>query len=151
MLFRSSGTLYERFTQMSNADWEMTTNIQKAFEVILNKAVQANVPQDEMPTMILILSDMEFDRADSGYEGMGVQNMISKMYQNKGYEMPKIVYWNIKSRNANVPVQFNTNGTALVSGFSPALMKSMVSGSGLNPMSMMMNVIGTERYAAVTV
>ena len=146
-----SGTLYERFTQMSRAYWCISTNIQKAFKVILDKAVQANVPQNEMPTMILILSDMEFDSADSDYKNMGAQNMISKMYQDKGYEMPKIVYWNIQSRNSNVPVQFNTIGTCLVSGFSPALMKSIASGAEMTPMSMMMDVIGADRYSAITV
>jgi hypothetical protein len=66
--------------------------------------------------------------------------------------MPKIVYWNIQSRgDNNKPVQFDKNGTALVSGFSPALLTNLLAGKEMTPLAMMMSVIGSERYASVTV
>jgi hypothetical protein len=66
--------------------------------------------------------------------------------------MPKIVYWNIQSRgDNNKPVQFDTNGTALVSGFSPALLTNLLGGKDMTPYSMMMSVIDSERYSVVTV
>jgi hypothetical protein len=66
--------------------------------------------------------------------------------------MPKVVYWNIQSRgDNNKPVQFDKNGTALVSGFSPSLLTSLLAGKEMTPYSMMMSVIGSERYACVTV
>jgi len=66
--------------------------------------------------------------------------------------MPKLVYWNIQSRNGNNnPVQFNEGGAALVSGFSPALLTNLLAGKDMTPYSMMMNVIGSERYAPVTI
>jgi hypothetical protein len=74
------------------------------------------------------------------------------MYTAAGYRVPKIVYWNLQSRgDKNKPVKFDKNGTALVSGFSPALLTSLLAGKDMTPYSMMMQVIGTPRYSVVTV
>jgi hypothetical protein len=74
------------------------------------------------------------------------------MYEDAGYKMPNIVYWNIQSRgDNNKPVHFDTNGTALVSGFSPALLTNLLGGKDMTPISMMMSVIDSERYSVVTV
>jgi hypothetical protein len=37
----------------------------------------------------------------------------------------------------------------MVSGFSPSLLKSLLSGEDLSPITMMMKVIGDSRYDAV--
>jgi hypothetical protein len=78
--------------------------------------------------------------------------MVENMYENAGYTMPKLVYWNLQSRgDKNKPVQFDKSGTALVSGFSPALLTSLLAGKDMTPYSMMMDVIGTPRYSVVTI
>jgi hypothetical protein len=149
-----NGSLKERYSQLSRADWDMSTNLEAVFRLILNKAKESNVSQDEMPTMVLILSDMEFNSAVSRRGGYSVsaQKMIDEMYADAGYKTPKVVYWNIQSRgDNNKPVHFDTNGTALVSGFSAALLTSLLSGKDMTPYSMMMTVIGSERYDSVTV
>lgn len=151
------GNLNERYNQLSRCDWGMNTDLEAVFELILNKAKGSKVSADEMPTMILILSDMEFDQATRrGYRGSSdwnptAQQMIEKMYAEAGYKVPKIVYWNIQSRRSNNPVQFDKQGTALVSGFSPALLTGLLAGKDLTPQSMMMEIIGGERYAPITV
>lgn len=153
------GNLNERYNQMARAKWGGSTNLQGAFKVLLEKAVHANVVPSEMPTMMLILSDMEFNQAVGGGWGSRTpswndtaQEMIEKMYAEAGYVVPKIVYWNIQSRSdSNKPVQFDKNGTALVSGFSPALLTSLLAGKEMTPFSMMMEVIGSPRYSVVTV
>ena len=152
------GNLQDRYNQLSRSNWGYTTNIEAVFSLLLDKSKSSNVPATEMPTMILILSDMEFDEATgSGYRRRGeewnptAQNMIETMYADAGYEVPKIVYWNIQSRNNNNPVQFDKQGTSLVSGFSPALLTGLLAGKDLTPHSMMMEIIGGERYAPITV
>jgi len=145
------GSLSERYEQLSIADWCMSTNIEKVFKTILNSAVSNNVPQSEMPTMVLILSDMEFNQGTSGNWDKSAQDIFESKFAEAGYKMPKIVYWNIQSRNNNFPVQFNKEGTCLVSGFSPSLLTSLLSGKDLTPFSMMMEVVNSERYSVVTV
>jgi len=145
------GKLSERYVQLSCASWSMSTNLESVFKLILSKGKSENVPQEQMPTMILILSDMEFNSATRSYWNPTAQEMIESMYLEAGYKMPKIVYWNLNSRNQNVPVKFDKQDTALVSGFSPSLLKSLLSGKDLTPLSMMYEVINSERYAAITV
>jgi len=156
-----SGSLSERYNQLASAEWGMSTNIQAVFELILNQGKKHNVPESEMPTMILILSDMEFNSATNSNNGWGesrkhnwgptAQQMIEAMYSDAGYTMPKIVYWNLNARNNNFPVQFDESGTALVSGFSPALLTNLLSGKDLSPVSMMNQVVNSARYEAVAI
>jgi hypothetical protein len=145
------GSLSERYKQLSRADWDMSTNIEKVFTTILNSAVKNNVPESEMPTMIIILSDMEFNGAVGGNFDKTSQEIFELKYNNAGYKMPKIVYWNIHAKNDNFPVKFDKNGVMLVSGFSPSLLTSVLSGKDLNPYSMMMEVVNSERYSVITV
>jgi hypothetical protein len=143
------GSLSERYRQIQGPVG-YDTNIEAAFRMLLEKAVASNVPADEMPTMILVLSDMEFNCAS--VRGFTAQDMVENMYENAGYTMPKLVYWNLQSRgDKNKPVQFDKSGTALVSGFSPALLTSLLAGKDMTPYSMMMDVIGTPRYSVVTI
>jgi hypothetical protein len=146
------GSLSERYSQLARAQWDMSTNIERVFQVILAKAKAGNVSQDEMPTMILILSDMEFNSGTRGNWNLSAQQSFERMYAEAGYVMPKVVYWNIQSRgDNNKPVHFDKNGTALVSGFSPALLTNLLAGKEMSPYSMMMSVVDSERYSVVTV
>lgn len=153
-----SGSLKDRYTQMARADWGMSTNLEATFKLILDQATKHKLSQDEMPNKILILSDMEFNVA-TGSRGWGnsrsegwnptAQQMIEKMYDAAGYTMPQIVYWNIQSRNGGVPVAFDKAGTALVSGFSPAIMTSLLGGDIESPQQIMDKTILSERYAPI--
>ena len=149
-----SGSLKDRYTQMANSHWGMSTNLEAAFKLILDQATKHNLSHSDMPTKILILSDMEFNAAaggggwrnKSGNWNPTAQQMIEQMYADAGYAMPQIVYWNIQSRNGGLPVSFDKQGTALVSGFSPAIMQALVKGEITSPTTIMSSVIHSERY-----
>jgi hypothetical protein len=146
------GSLSERYNQFRGIGVGGSTNIQAVFRLILDKAKQSNVPESEMPTMVLILSDMEFNQGTSKYGDNTSQEMIEKMYAEAGYTCPKVIYWNLASRgDKNKPVHFDKSGTALVSGFSPSILSNLLGGKEMTPYSMMMNVIDSERYAGITV
>lgn len=152
-----SGSLKDRYAQMASSDWGMSTNLEATFKLILDQATKHKLSQDEMPNKILILSDMEFNAATGGggWRNEGgkwnptAQQMIEKMYADAGYKMPQIVYWNIQSRNGGVPVAFDKQGTALVSGFSPAIMTSLLGGDIESPQQIMDKTILSERYAPI--
>jgi hypothetical protein len=155
-----SGSLKDRYTQMASADWGMSTNLEAAFKLILNQATKHKLSQDEMPSKLLILSDMEFDAATNSRGGWydrsaktewnpTAQQMIEKMYADADYKMPQIIYWNIQSRNGGVPVKFDQTGTALVSGFSPAIMTSLIKGEITSPQQIMDQTILSERYSQI--
>lgn len=159
-LLHLTGDLKSRFTQMARSDWGMNTNLQAAYELILNQAKRHSVPQSEMPTQILILSDMEFDQAtdsrvswfrseNTSAWNSTAQEMVRQMFSDAGYKMPNIIYWNIQSRGENVPVRFDEQGTALISGFSPSIMTSILGGAEMTPVSIMMETLNKERYQQI--
>jgi hypothetical protein len=145
------GGLVDRLTQMKNSHWGYNTDLEAVFDLILDHSVKFKVKQEGMPTKILILSDMEFDRADESYAGNPTaQEMIEAKYKSAGYEMPSVVYWNLASRGANVPVAFDKTGTALISGFSPSILKSVLKGTISSPQQIMDETILTDRYISIT-
>jgi hypothetical protein len=142
------GTLTERHNQLRRADWGYNTNLQKVFEVVLKKAVDNSVSQEDMPSMIIILSDMQFDTGTGNSWNDTAQELIERKYSEAGYEVPKVVYWNLNS-HGDSPVTFNKQGTALVSGFSPSLLTSLLSGGSITPETMMLKVVNSERYSRI--
>ncbi len=145
-----TGTLSERLHQLRRADWGMSTDLEAVFNLILNQAKMNNVPEDNMPTKILILSDMQFNQA-TRRDSLGAQSMIEAMYEEAGYTKPDIIYWNLNAKGGNFPVEFDKNGTALVSGFSPSILKSLLGGKNMTPESIMMDTVNDDRYSVVTV
>lgn len=144
-LVHLKGDILDKCQQMSTSAWEMNTNLHAAIEKILQVAVEGNVPQEEMPSMLLILSDMQFDQC-TRYDDSAMQ-MIARKYADAGYSMPNIVFWNLNAHD-NVPAKFNENGVALVSGFSPAIVKGVLAADldDFTPEAIMLKTIMSERY-----
>jgi len=145
-----TGSLSERLLQLRRADWAMSTDLEAVFNLILHQAKMNNVPEGNMPTKILILSDMQFNQA-TRRDSLGAQSMIEAMYEEAGYTKPDIIYWNLNAKGGNFPVEFDKNGTALVSGFSPSILKSLLGGKNMTPESIMMDTVNDDRYSVVTV
>lgn len=140
------GTLSQKIRQMEQANWEMSTDLHKAFDEILKVAVSNQVAATDMPKVLLILSDMQFNCC-RGYDDSAIE-MIRRKYEKAGYEAPSVVFWNLNAAD-NVPVKFDEKGTALVSGFSPSIMKSVLAADmdGFTPEAIMKKAVSSERYA----
>lgn len=146
MLQYLTGNLHDRCEQLTKSKWGMNTDLEKVFKLILDRAVSANLPASEMPDDVLILSDMQFDQCVSNRSASAIE-MIDRLYSRAGYKRPNIVFWNLKT-SEGIPVKHDDNGVALVSGFSPSLMKSLLNGS-MTPMATMLAVLESERYERV--
>jgi hypothetical protein len=140
------GSLSERMRQLSNASWGMTTNLQATFDLILMSAVRESLPQSEMPTKLLIISDMEFDEADRNQTNL---DNIRDKYSRSGYTMPQIVFWNVNGRIGNVPATVKDKGIGLVSGFSPSILKSILQGEIYSPEQLMLDTVMVDRYSCI--
>ena len=120
------------------------TNLEAAFVNLLSFATKYNVPAADMPAVIMIFSDMQFDQASR--KDWTANKMIRKHYEAAGYTMPSIVYWNL-NHHGNVPVSAHKTGAALVSGFSPALAKSILTSVGdMTPAGIMYKTLTNPRY-----
>ena len=144
-LLHLKGNVVEKSAQMVKSDWEMSTNLHAAFNKILDVAVKGGVSQAEMPAMLLILSDMQFNQCvrfdDSAME------MIERKYVEAGYTVPQIVFWNLNSSD-NAPVKADKSGAALVSGFSPSIMTALLAADmdEFTPEGIMLKTVMSDRY-----
>jgi hypothetical protein len=132
--------------EMSKSDWDMSTNLNAAMDKILDVAVKGSVPASDMPAMLLILSDMQFNQC-ARYDDSAME-MIERKFEAAGYSMPQIVFWNLNSSD-NVPVKADKSGAALVSGFSPSIMTSLLAADldQFTPEGIMLKTVMSDRYA----
>lgn len=152
------GPLSDRYRQLTRADWGMSTNLESAFQTLLEQANKFNIPQEEMPTKILILSDMNFNSATgSGWHNDNsdwnptAMAMVDKMYEDSGYKRPDIVFWNLHDSGGGFPTKFDEMDTCLISGFSPSILKSVLSGEDMTPLSIMDKTVNSKRYEPITI
>ena len=139
------------------------TDIEKVFDLLLNTAITHKIPQNELPQKILIISDMEFDFAtticcDYSYGHYDHDDVMSRYrtlfetIKNKwihaGYTMPGIIFWNVNSRTQTIPVQANECGVTLVSGYSPNIVKMIISGE-INPYESLKSILNSDRYKVI--
>ena len=139
------GDIVQKLDQMHNSDWGMSTNLHAAFNRILDVAVKGNAPQEDMPAMVLILSDMQFNSCVKHDDS--AMAMIERKFEAAGYTVPKVVFWNLNS-SGNVPVAADKSGVALVSGFSPAIMASLLGADveQFTPEGIMLKTVMSDRY-----
>ena len=140
-------TILEKVRYCHDYNEVANTNIQKVFELILRTAVNNNVPQSEMPSTLYIISDMEFDCCARGAELTNFE-YAKKIFAEAGYDLPRVVFWNVQSRNKQQPVTQNEQGVALVSGCSPRIFSMLKSGI-LSPLGYMLDILGAERYEKI--
>ena len=139
--------IFEKVRYCCSYNEVANTNVRKVFELILRAAVKNKVPQSQMPSTLYIISDMEFDCCAKGADITNFE-YAKRLFAEAGYQLPRVVFWNVQSRNRQQPVAMNEQGVALVSGCSPRIF-SMVTGGNLSPMSYMLEVLGAERYAKI--
>lgn len=140
-------TLTNMYNQLDFSDWGGSTNVDAAFSLILDTAVKNKVPASDMPNILLIVSDMEFNGSVQNANNTAYQR-AANAFNKAGYELPKVVFWCVNGRADNNPVQAHSSGTALVSGFSPAVFKSILSNKieDFSPYNIMLETISSKRY-----
>ena len=124
------------------------TNLSAVFDLILGTAVMNQVAQSELPSALYIISDMEFD---SCAKGASVNNFeyAKRSYRKYGYDLPRVVFWNVQSRNEQQPVKMNEQGVALVSGCTARIFSQVMNGD-MDPYTNMINVVCNERYEQIS-
>lgn len=143
-------TLFEKVQYISNADWEMNTNLEAAFNLVLDTAVKHNTKKEDLPTSILIISDMEIDEC-TNVSKWSFYDEMKKRFEDNGYEIPNIVFWNVNARNNTFHADVNAKGVQLASGQSPSVFKSLISGVYLTPYEYMLSVLNSQRYVQINV
>lgn len=140
-------TFADRLRYVASFNEIADTNLEAVFDLILKAAVKNKVPQEQLPATLYLISDMEFNSCVRNAGATNFENAKAK-FAAHGYQLPKIVFWNVQSRNTQQPVTMNEQGVALVSGCSPRIF-SMVTSGNLSPMRYMLDVLGATRYSKI--
>lgn len=146
-------TLIQKVRNMNSAHWDMNTNLEAVFNLILRTAVKNQLPQSDLPTRLFIISDMQFD------EAMGNRNNVNdyffatmkEKFTKAGYEMPNVVFWNVNAVNEAMPITVDERGVQLVSGCSPSTFKSVLANKYVSAYDLMLEVLNQERYNVITI
>jgi len=151
--------LKEKLDNLVRADWAMNTNLRATFDLLLNTAREHNVPEEDMPDSIVIISDMQFDGGQYSYRRSGIcltnaslndADWIRTQYQAAGYNVPKVIWWRINaSYGLNFPIKMDHIGMATVSGASASAFKTIFSAE-LTPEAVVDDAVNSGDYDRVT-
>lgn len=120
-------TLKEKLDYIERSNWGGTTNFHASYELILNSAKMFKIKQEDMPTMLICLSDMQFNTANN--RGELALTAMRQKFKDAGYLMPKLVMWDLRGKdqeNRGSHAKHDEKGVALISGFSPSIMKAVL-------------------------
>jgi hypothetical protein len=137
------GNLIAKMRQMDSSSWNMSTSLHSAFDAILKVAKNHAVAPENMPQYVLVLSDMQFNQCIDNDDS--AMQMIQRKYETAGYVVPNVIFWNIND-SGSVPVAFNEQGAALISGFSPSIMTSVLKAEAITPESVMLTAVMDKKY-----
>lgn len=126
--------LYEKMELLSHFDDCSNTDIEATFDLILFTAIENELSQDELPSYLMILSDMEFDAArgasrwDAGISRDTLFETIRKKWNIAGYKMPTLVFWQLNGRRTLYPEIDEKNGIVFLSGFTTTELELVMAG-----------------------
>lgn len=142
-------TLEQKVKNAYNAEWGGTTDLKAAFDKVLDIAVKNEVPQEEMPKAIVVISDMEIDFC--GNRSWTFYDKMENKFRKAGYVIPNIIFWNVDSRRDVFHSDSKRKGVQLASGQSVTVFKQILQNLGYNPIEAMENTINSERYECITI
>lgn len=148
-MFKVKGdTLLDRDRSIRSAPWGGSTNFEASMKLVLNHAIRNNVSAEDMPDYLICCSDMEFDNASGKKTNF---ESVKQMYADAGYKMPKLIFWQLNGRANNMQAKSNEENVAMISGFSPAILESVLCGDIPTPVSVMNNAVMNPRYDVIGV
>jgi hypothetical protein len=122
-----------------------STNFQAVFESILADAKKNKATPSQMPTHLLVLSDMQWNphsgQYDYGRKPVTMHKSMEAAFKEAGYKLPRVVYWNLNAQYGNVPTVSTEKDVALVSGFSPSVLKAVLASKEFTPKDVMYEAI----------
>lgn len=140
-------TLSDKLRYILNAPWGESTDLEAVFDLLLNTAIQFNASQDELPSTLYIISDMEFNCAVAKPDKTVFDN-VKERFAAHGYHLPVVVFINVNSWQMQTPVRAHKKGTALMSGASVHSFKERCD-VNTTPLSHMYKILLSDRYKEV--
>jgi len=163
-------SFHDNLERAYDAPWGGSTDLNRACISMLRLALEKKVPQRDMPTRLVIISDMEIDSACPAHKMWDPQfgiyvwsrnandfsdilhvDELREMYEQAGYRMPQMIYWNVNSLDNHFQTRSDVPGTMLASGSSPRVFEAVMAMQDYQatPYDAMLEVLNGERYKEV--
>ena len=140
----------DKVHKVRRMEWGGSTNLESALELILEKLGIQETPSEEVEDMVLcVLSDMQiYESIDLDISTMF--DLVKTKYENKGYQLPTIVFWNLRQTDG-FPSTTKEKNVIMVSGYNSVLLnefseKGIEAFSNITPFKMVKNILDNPRY-----
>ena len=142
----------DKVQSLQSAHWGGSTDFAKAMRKIAELVSAQRLEQHDVPDL-LVVSDMQFDAARGGYGGgfggfggygrpaphahgwdtaheeiVALFHLVGMQVHCRPLNPPNIIFWNVRADTFGYPAAADQKGVMLLSGYSPALMKFILSG-----------------------
>jgi hypothetical protein len=167
--------LREKIKQlMDDGSWNMNTNFEAAYRLVLDRMIERKTPVGEEPEDILVFTDMGFDdavcyrvrcRGDAPVEPLPKWATLVERFKGdflKASEMvhgvdspfqwtpPRLVIWNLRAEYKDYQARATEPGVLQLSGWSPSALKVLTSGINVQtPYEGFREIIDDARYAPI--
>ena len=147
---REGASLLENVQQVAKTGVGYSTNLEAAFRAVLSAAVGYDVPENEMPKTIVVISDMEIDKYMCGGRHWDFLTKMRALYAAHGYTLPEVYLWNVNARKDTFLSQ--GDGVYFVSGQSPSVFKQICDNmNGVSAYELMIKVLNSAAYVKVKI
>lgn len=131
-----------------------STNLEGAFDLLLSTAIKSGLRPEDMPDAIMVISDMQINCVNgienaSGDQKLTFYESMKLRYENAGYKLPHVIFWNVNAQNPTFHAARSNNGVSMVSGYSPNVFKQVMDNVGKTPMDLLMAILNDPRYEEI--
>lgn len=104
--------------------WGSTNFMSVIEEIVRTRQQQPNIPVEDFPTTLLVVSDMQFDPAGANVQS----NYQYAMQKLRAVGLPeiRIVWWWVTGRGTDFPNKLDDTGVILIGGFDGAILSSLL-------------------------
>jgi hypothetical protein len=140
----------DKVHKVRSIEWGGFTNFEAALDLILEKCVTEKTPVEEVKDIVMcVLSDMQIDDAVT-IESKTMFDLIRTKYKTFGYEMPTILFWNLRQTNG-FPSTTTQENVIMVSGYNSTLLnafseKGIDAFKKITPFKMVKDILNNPRY-----
>ncbi len=148
LTINENASLRDQLAQAWDAGVGFSTNLERAFTYILNTAIGNDVKPEEMPKALVVVSDMEINPFFRG-QGLDFLEEMMRRFRKAGYTMPKVLFWNVESRNSTFHAKATNPNAVFASGYSASAFTSIVKGINKTAYEVMYDTLMDAQYDRV--
>lgn len=145
---QDGNTLCQNVKSVLNTGVGYDTNLEAAFDKILDTCIKNNISKEDMPKALVVVSDMQINCYNSGY-GLDFVTEMALRFHQKGYTMPKLILWNVEARRDTFLASKTNPYVQFASGSSTSTFKSILESIGMDAYEAMMKTLSNPLYDCV--